>query len=144
VCFAGQLAVAIENAQLFTEVQNAKIYNETLLQNLTTGVVAADRNGMITVFNREVEQLTGMPASEILARRISNLPDALHDVLSETIRNGERQENREIVLRSWRQKHDFAREQFALSRPGRNHTGRVDGADRHHHAQTSRDADSAK
>ena len=37
----GQLAVAIENAQLFTEVQNAKIYNETLLQNLTTGVIAA-------------------------------------------------------------------------------------------------------
>jgi len=96
----GQLAVAIENAQLFTEVQNAKMYNETLLQNLTTGVVAADRNGMITVFNREVEQLTGLPAGEILARRISNLPDALHDILSETIRNGERQENREIVLRS--------------------------------------------
>src|SRR6202011_474409 len=38
----GQLAVAIENAQLFTEVQNAKIYNETLLQNLTTGVIASD------------------------------------------------------------------------------------------------------
>jgi hypothetical protein len=54
----GQLAVAIENAQLFTEVQNAKIYNETLLQNLTTGVVAADRNGLVTVFNREVEQIT--------------------------------------------------------------------------------------
>src|SRR5712691_4715711 len=29
----GQLAVAIENAELFTEVQNAKIYNETLLEN---------------------------------------------------------------------------------------------------------------
>ena len=37
----GQLAVAIENAELFTEVQNAKIYNETLLENLTTGVIAA-------------------------------------------------------------------------------------------------------
>ena len=36
----GQLAVAIENARLFTEVQNAKIYNETLLENLTTGVIA--------------------------------------------------------------------------------------------------------
>ena len=96
----GQLAVAIENAQLFTEVQNAKIYNETLLQNLTTGVVAADRNGMITVFNHEVEQLTGLPASELLARRINNLPEALRDILAETISNGERQENREIVLRS--------------------------------------------
>jgi GAF domain-containing protein len=39
----GQLAVALENAQLFTEVQNAKIYNETLLHNLTTGVIAAGR-----------------------------------------------------------------------------------------------------
>src|SRR5204862_5515091 len=36
----GQLAIAIDNAQLFTEVQNAKIYNEILLQNLTTGVIA--------------------------------------------------------------------------------------------------------
>ncbi|MEO6969814.1 MAG: ATP-binding protein, partial [Chthoniobacterales bacterium] len=91
---------AIENAQLFTEVQNAKIYNETLLQNLTTGVVAADRNGMITVFNREVEQLTSLPAGELLGRRITNLPEAMRDIVSETISSGERQEGREIVLRA--------------------------------------------
>jgi PAS domain S-box-containing protein len=96
----GQLAVAIENAQLFTEVQNAKIYNETLLQNLTTGVVAADRNGLITVFNREVEQITGLTASELLSRRIGNLPEALRNILAETLSSGERQEDREITLRS--------------------------------------------
>ncbi|MEO5719099.1 MAG: ATP-binding protein [Chthoniobacterales bacterium] len=96
----GQLAVAIENAQLFTEVQNAKIYNETLLQNLTTGVVAADRNGLITVFNREVEEITSLPASELLARKISNLPEALRDILNETLTGGERQEDREISLRA--------------------------------------------
>ncbi|MEO8044800.1 MAG: ATP-binding protein, partial [Spartobacteria bacterium] len=96
----GQLAVAIENAQLFTEVQNAKIYNETLLQNLTTGVVAADHNGLITVFNREVEEITSLPASELLARKISNLPEALRDILNETLTCGERQEDREISLRA--------------------------------------------
>jgi PAS domain S-box-containing protein len=96
----GQLAVAIENAQLFTEVQNAKIYNETLLQNLTTGVVAADRGGLITVFNREVEQITGLAASELLARQISNLPESLREILGETLATGERQEDREIVLRA--------------------------------------------
>ncbi len=96
----GQLAVAIENAQLFTEVQNAKIYNETLLQNLTTGVVAADRNGLITVFNREVEEITSLPASELLARKISNLPEALRDILNETLTAGEREEDREISLRA--------------------------------------------
>ncbi len=96
----GQLAVAIENAQLFTEVQNARIYNETLLQNLTTGVVAADRNGLITVFNREVEQITGLTASELLARKVSNLPEALRDILNQTLICGERQEDLEIALRS--------------------------------------------
>ena len=96
----GQLAVAIENAQLFTEVQNAKIYNETLLQNLTTGVVAADRAGLITVFNREVEQITGLSASELLARKISNLPESLREILDETLTAGERQEDREVVLRA--------------------------------------------
>lgn len=96
----GQLAVAIENAQLFTEVQNAKIYNETLLQNLTTGVVAADRNGLITVFNREVEQITALTASELLTRKITNLPEALRDILGETLGNGERLEGREIILRA--------------------------------------------
>jgi PAS domain S-box-containing protein len=96
----GQLAVAIENAQLFTEVQNAKIYNETLLQNLTTGVVAADRNGLITVFNREVEQITGLTASELLTRKISNLPEALRDIVDETLGSSERHEDREIVLRA--------------------------------------------
>ena len=96
----GQLAVAIENAQLFTEVQNAKIYNETLLQNLTTGVVAADRNGLITVFNRQVEQITGLTASELLARKITNLPEALRDILGTTLGTDEREEGREIVLRA--------------------------------------------
>ena len=96
----GQLAVAIENAQLFTEVQNAKIYNETLLQNLTTGVVAADHNRVITVFNREVEQITGLTASELLTRKITNLPEALHAILGETLANGERQEGREVTLRA--------------------------------------------
>ena len=95
----GQLAVAIENAQLFTEVQNAKIYNETLLQNLTTGVVAADRNELITVYNNEVEKITGLSSAELIGRKISNLPEGLRDVLRETLSTGERQEDREIVLR---------------------------------------------
>ena len=62
----GQLAIAIDNAQLFTEVQNAKIYNEILLQNLTTGVIAAGADGRITVFNNEAEQITGVKAKGLL------------------------------------------------------------------------------
>jgi PAS domain S-box-containing protein len=96
----GQLAVAIDNAQLFTEVQNARIYNETLLQNLTTGVIAADSEGRITVFNKEAEQITGLPWHNVLAHSIDDLPPALREVLRDTLASGDLQQDREIVLRS--------------------------------------------
>src|ERR1700676_3269395 len=70
----GQLAVAIENAELFTEVQNAKIYNETLLENLTSGVIAAGTDDRVTVFNNEAGQITGLIPQEVLDCSLSALP----------------------------------------------------------------------
>jgi len=96
----GQLAVAIDNAQLFTEVQNAKLYNEILLQNLTTGVIAADSDGRISVFNHEAESITGVKAEGLLDQPIVYLPAALQNLMRETLSSGERQENRELVLQS--------------------------------------------
>jgi two-component system nitrogen regulation sensor histidine kinase GlnL len=94
----GQLAIAIDNAQLFTEVQNARIYNETLLQNLTTGVIAADADGSITVFNNEAGQIIGLSSEEMLGRSIDVLPVSLSELARETLRSNELVENRELAL----------------------------------------------
>lgn len=94
----GQLAVAIENAELFTEVQNAKIYNETLLENLTSGVIAAGTDELVTVFNNEAGQITGLNSQEMLNRTVTDLPLELAEPLVTTLRTGERQENREIPM----------------------------------------------
>jgi PAS domain S-box-containing protein len=96
----GQLAIAIDNAQLFTEVQNAKIYNEILLQNLTTGVIAAGADGRITVFNNEAEQITGLKSNDLLDRSIENLPVSIRDLAEETLHSKERPANRELTLES--------------------------------------------
>src|SRR4029077_10976389 len=96
----GQLAVAIENAQLFTEVQNAKIYNETLLQNLTTGVIAVGANERITVFNNEAEKITGLKSGAILERPFVELPESLGRVLRQTLQTGQGQVNDELTLGS--------------------------------------------
>src|SRR6266478_2845791 len=96
----GQLAVAIENAELFTEVQNAKIYNETLLQNLTSGVIAAGTDDRITVFNNEAGLITGLNSEEMLDRSLDNLPNQLGAPLRDTLRSGESQESGEIILRA--------------------------------------------
>ena len=73
----GQLAVAIDNAQLFTEVENARIYNETLLENLTTGVIAAGADERVTVFNNEAGQITGLNPREIIDHSLDRLPVGL-------------------------------------------------------------------
>jgi PAS domain S-box-containing protein len=96
----GQLAVAIENAQLFTEVQNAKIYNETLLENLTTGVIAVGADERITVFNNEAEQITGLNSHVVLDRPLAELPESLGRVLRETLQTGQGRVNHEVALGS--------------------------------------------
>ncbi len=96
----GQLAIAIDNAQLFTEVQNAKIYNEILLQNLTTGVIAADANGHITVFNNEAEQIAGSKSEDLIDQSILRLPASICNLVQETLQSSERPENRELILES--------------------------------------------
>src|SRR5437899_10565790 len=96
----GQLAVAIENAERFTEVQNAKIYNETLLENLTSGVIAAGTDERITVFNNEAGLITGLNSEEMLDRSLDNLPNQLGAPLRDTLRTGESQESGEIILRA--------------------------------------------
>ena len=93
----GQLAVAIDNAELFTAVQNARTYNEILVQNLTTGVVAADADGHITVFNQEAAQIAGLNTNGV-ERTVNDLPAPLREVIQTTLTSGERQEDREVEL----------------------------------------------
>jgi PAS domain S-box-containing protein len=96
----GQLAVAIENAELFTEVQNAKIYNETLLESLTSGVVAVGTDHRITVFNKEAEQITGFSSHEILDCPLEVLPEPLRQPLLNILETNESQVDNELILQS--------------------------------------------
>jgi PAS domain S-box-containing protein len=94
----GQLAVAIDNAELFTEAQHAKIYNETLLENLTSGVIAMGADERITVFNNEAEQITGLDSRKLLDRSIDFLPDALRVALRGTLQTGKGEADQELTL----------------------------------------------
>ncbi|MCC7300547.1 MAG: PAS domain-containing protein, partial [Verrucomicrobia bacterium] len=72
-----QFAVALENSNLYTAVQNGKIYNETLLDSLTSGIVAVNSDRKITVFNQRAQKLTGLAESEVVGRTMEVLPPAL-------------------------------------------------------------------
>ncbi len=74
-------AVALENSNLYTEVQNAKIYNDILLNSLTSGIVAVSADRMVTVFNERAREMTGLDASRVVDHPVSVLPEALAEGL---------------------------------------------------------------
>ena len=95
---AHQVGVALENANLYTEVQNNKIYNDILVDSLVSGVVAVDREGTINVFNREAQRITGLQPAEILGANLSRLPPAIQQLLDTTLETGQRIRDREVTL----------------------------------------------
>src|SRR5205823_4423597 len=87
----GQLAVAIENAELFPEVQNAEHYTGMSPQNLQTEVVAAEADGRITVIDQKAVQIPGLNTNG-REPAVDDLPAPLRDHIRTTLTSGERQE----------------------------------------------------
>jgi two-component system, NtrC family, nitrogen regulation sensor histidine kinase NtrY len=65
-----------------TELESRRRYLETVLANVTAGVVSADAEGRLTTMNRAAESLLGMSAADSLGRRIDDVfaGDAYADV----------------------------------------------------------------
>lgn len=57
--FSAQASVAMENAQLFDEVERIKTFNESILESITNGVLTVNRSGLITKANTAALRLLG-------------------------------------------------------------------------------------
>jgi adenylate cyclase len=65
VAFAGQAAVAIENARLFESVASAKALMDNVFASIASGVITTDIQDQITLFNRAAERILRTPASAV-------------------------------------------------------------------------------
>lgn len=73
--FTAQIAVSLENAQLFDDVLNMKNYNESILKSTSNGIVTLDADGRIVTANEAAlallharrEALVGAPANDVFA-----------------------------------------------------------------------------
>ena len=83
-----RLAIALENARLYTELQRSKIYVESLLDQLVSGVVAANENGVVTLCNREAEKILRVRANELVGSAIQRLPPSVSESLETTLQSG--------------------------------------------------------
>jgi PAS domain S-box-containing protein len=71
--FAPQVAVAIENARLFTGIQRQQAYFASLVRESPVAIVALDQKGQITLCNPAFEKLFGYAADYVLGRELDPL-----------------------------------------------------------------------
>lgn len=64
--FTGQVAIALENAKLFDDVQKMKNYNDSMLQSMSNGVVTLDSSGRIVTCNASGCRIMKLASSEII------------------------------------------------------------------------------
>ena len=84
-----QFAVALDNANLYTEMQDSKIRNDILLDQLVSGVIVANPQRQITMINHEAQRIIGMKEGALLGQNINLLPGAIEKALADTLENHE-------------------------------------------------------
>lgn len=74
--FTSQIAIALENAKLFEDVQNMKNYNESMLESMTNGVITLDEDAKVVTCNAaglrimriaKLEDIIGKLGEEVFA-----------------------------------------------------------------------------
>jgi adenylate cyclase len=73
--FTAQVAIALENAKLFDDVQRVKNYNDAVLESMTNGVVTLDNQGEIVTCNAAGAEILGYAEDEIVGRSVHDLFD---------------------------------------------------------------------
>ena len=82
-----QFAVELENAHLYTKMQNSKIQNEIMLDQLISGVIVANPEQNITLFNHEAQRITGINDKAAIGQNIAILPREIYLALEVTLEN---------------------------------------------------------
>ena len=96
-----QMGIAIENATLYTRLQDARIYNEVLLDNLVTGVIAANTEGCVTVCNREAQRILQLTETQTIIGRPAQdfLPESIWGKLHTSLVSGRDIRDQDLILR---------------------------------------------
>ncbi|MBF0147396.1 MAG: GAF domain-containing protein [Magnetococcales bacterium] len=66
--FTAQVAIALENAKLFEDVQRMKNYNESVLESMTNGVITINAEGIIETANAASLKILRVALDEVLKK----------------------------------------------------------------------------
>jgi len=92
--------VVSQNARILSEsYQRVKTYTGEILQNLKDAVIAADRSGIITVFNGAAVELFDVPAEKMIGKSIYDIKKPWLNPMIETLNTGNTVSNNRYIVK---------------------------------------------
>jgi PAS domain S-box-containing protein len=72
---AAQAALAVVNGRLYDEVLASKEYNETIINEMQSGLIVADMEGTIRLCNPAAEHILGVAREQLVGQPVKSLPE---------------------------------------------------------------------
>ncbi len=96
--FTNQISIALENAQLFNEVQNTKNYNESMLESMSNGVVTLNEDRKIITCNKAGMRIMKILAEEIIDRQADDFFTGSNAWIIDKIKKVEESQKSEVIV----------------------------------------------
>lgn len=93
-----RLAIALENAKLYSSIQESKLYMELLLDQLVSGVIAANDEGQIAVCNKEACKILRMQPEDLVGACIEQFPAPIAQAMRATLDQQQSQRDQHAIL----------------------------------------------
>lgn len=96
---AKQAAIAIENCKLYNELNAARNFSESVLLNLSGGMISVDVNGVVTHVNPSAENILKLSAAESVGKPCSSVLESyrqLQEVILTALESRERKLRQEV------------------------------------------------
>lgn len=75
--FATQIRIAVENAQLFSQISSMKNYLSTLVENLDNGIITIDNHSSIQTINKTFYKMFGLEETNLINKNINTIENSL-------------------------------------------------------------------
>jgi nitrogen-specific signal transduction histidine kinase len=95
---ASQVAIGIQDINLYEEFQSQKTFIENILTHLSSGVITIGTDEKIRIYNHRAAEILAKPSAEVLDEDLRHLPSPLGDLLYETLVHGVAYQKHEVVL----------------------------------------------
>jgi nitrogen-specific signal transduction histidine kinase len=95
---ASQVAVGIQDINLYEEFQSQKTIIENILAHMSSGVITMGADEKIHIYNHRAAEILGKPSAEVIDEDLRHLPSPIGDLLYETLVHGVAYQKHEVVL----------------------------------------------